>query len=569
MLIRACTLLLLTCVPALASDSSAPPPAVPFPFEVTCADVEAGTLALEPRVAEISLLAQLERVNLIGVPLADGVVIDLELTRIDVSRLAIGLRIDGTPAPEAFEGLELSVWTSVDGEGDEAMLSFSRFGCRGWIRHAGELQHLIAFPDEHGNWYDAHATLIADSVLSEQGFEASATCASDGLQPVGSASSAGSARSLAFVPPPSLYTARIAIETDYQLFGVFGSVPAELAYLTTMFAWVSRRYEEQIGVVFTIPYLQIYTTAADPWTTPDTPGGTCIDMIYEFQAAWQGNVPASADLGHFISGVHLTCAAGFIGGLCNAQTNFSVMSAINGATPFPIVQGPSNWDFIWICHEIGHNFNAIHTHAYCPPLDQCSPAGYFGPCQTQQVCTNQGTIMSYCNACSGVMSNFTTYFHTQSAADMRDWVTTSGCLPLACSDPLVYCTAKVNSLGCTPTATYAGHPTLSGLDDFVVRASNVLNNSNGVYFFGSAPHAAPFNGGTLCAAAPLTRTPVQNSLGNASPADCSGTYSYAWTHARMVAWSSGSTLYSQFWSRDPMSSAGSGLTDAVSFTVCN
>jgi hypothetical protein len=186
-----------------------------------------------------------------------------------------------------------------------------------------------------------------------------------------------------------------------------------------MFACLASRIEEQVGDELSYPYLQVYTTPADPWSTPETPGADCIDLLYEFQAAWQNDLPAGADLGHFLSGVYLSCGAGFRPGLCNPPNNFSVMTAVNGTTPFPIVQGPSNWDFIWICHELGHNFDAIHSHDYCPPLDRCAPGGFFGPCQTQQVCTNQGTLMSYCNACPGGMANFTTYFHPQSAADMQ------------------------------------------------------------------------------------------------------------------------------------------------------
>lgn len=154
-------------------------------------------------------------------------------------------------------------------------------------------------------------------------------------------------------------------------------------------------------------------------------------------------------------------------------------------------------------------------------------------------------------------------------ADMRAWVTSSGCLPLYCPDPLVYCTAKLNSQGCLPAVGYVGHPTLSGLDDFVVQASNVLSNRNGVHFYGFAQQAAPFQGGTLCVATPLQRTALQSSLGTPPPQYCSGSYAYAWTHSRLTALGAGTTVYAQFWSRDPGSPSGSGLTDAVSFTICD
>ena len=75
------------------------------------------------------------------------------------------------------------------------------------------------------------------------------------------------------------------------------------------------------------------------------------------------------------------------------------------------------WGF-W--HELGHNFSTPHTHNYCPvPIDQCAPAGFFGDCQTGEVCTTSGTIMSYCHACPGGLSNYTTWFHPIVADVMR------------------------------------------------------------------------------------------------------------------------------------------------------
>jgi hypothetical protein len=406
--------------------------AVPFPFVVARGGVDESN-ELELRADDVAGLGGLSRVRMRGVKLPDGAEVELELTRIDLAPLEMNFRIDGEAAPGILDGLDLSVWTSVPGSTDEAMLSFSQFGCRGWIRHAGVLHHLLGFPDGNGDWYQASARLVTDRALAQEEFESRLWCAT--VNPAGptravAPSSPGGSAPMTTAPSRFRSRVRVALETDYQLFGVFGSVPAELAYLATMFAWVSHRFEQQVRVVLTFPYVQVYTNPADPWSTPETPGATCIDLIYEFQAAWQGNLPDGADLGHFLSGVHLGCAAGFRPGVCNAPNNFSVMTAVNGMTPFPIAQGPSNWDFIWICHELGHNFDAIHTHEYCPPLDRCPPVGYFGPCQMQQVCTNQGTLMSYCNSCPGGMNNFTTYFHHQSVADMRAWLVSSGCLPL-------------------------------------------------------------------------------------------------------------------------------------------
>ena len=144
-------------------------------------------------------------------------------------------------------------------------------------------------------------------------------------------------------------------------------------------------------------------------------------------------------------------------------------------------------------------------------------------------------------------------------------------LPVA-SNPSTYCTAKVNSQGCTPMAAASGETSLSGPDNLVLSASQVVNNKFGIFFWGKAPNTLPFMGGTLCVNAPTVRTPPQMSGGNAPPAnDCSGMYSFAFTHAYAASngLGAGSLLYGQFWSRDPAHPDGTGVgfSNAVQFEL--
>jgi len=135
--------------------------------------------------------------------------------------------------------------------------------------------------------------------------------------------------------------------------------------------------------------------------------------------------------------------------------------------------------------------------------------------------------------------------------------------------PTVYCAAKPNSLACIPQIAWSGAPSKSIADSFMIDASNVLNNKNGLLFWGLATANLPFQGGTLCVQPPLKRTAVQNSGGNAPPDDCSGQYTFHFSHAYMAAQAipAGTSIAAQYWSRDPAASFGVGLTDAVSFTV--
>jgi hypothetical protein len=137
--------------------------------------------------------------------------------------------------------------------------------------------------------------------------------------------------------------------------------------------------------------------------------------------------------------------------------------------------------------------------------------------------------------------------------------------------PTTYCSAKVNSLGCSPSIASSGAPSLGGADDFHVLASSLVNNCNGLLFWGRAPMAAPFQGGTLCVQAPRIRRPVQNSGGSAAGLDCTGTFDTFFPHAYMAAqgWLPGDTIYAQSWSRDPGYAAPQNvsLTAGLSFDV--
>lgn len=541
-------------------------PLRPFPFDVGQRGPE--RTELEPRHEEFEELASLGCVELVAAELPGGRTVDLELARVDLGLRKFGVRVDGVPAPRALDGLGLSVWVGrVRGEpGSEVALAFSRWGSRGWISSGGERVHLMAEANapELGGWSRSRSYFVSESSLNRAGRALGEFCRLDELD-VGPRE---------YVPapapdyvPPTLFECKVAVETDYQLFQVFGDLNAEMTYVTTLLSWVSYRYEEQIAVVLTFPYLQFYTTPNDPWVTQEQGGGAG-GLLGEFQAAWQYNLPAGAKLAHFLSGANLGGGVAWLPGLCNQPWNFSVAGNIYGGVTFPPTVNPGNWDYMVSAHELGHNFGAPHTHDYCPPADQCAPPGYFGGCQTQQACTSQGTIMSYCHLCGGGMLNITNYFHPLSVTDMRNRVLATGCTSVYVPDPVLYCNPKVNSLGCTPDLVVLGHATLSGPDDFTLAAVNVLNNKNGLFFWGYFPDQKPFQGGELCVLPPIVRTPVVNSYGALPPTqDCSGELYYHWSHAELAALGAGTTLFGQFWYRDPASLGTIGLSGAVQWTI--
>lgn len=424
----------------------------------------------------------------------------LELTRVPVQTRDAQLFVDGqarAAGPQALDH-DLTIWKGrALGQPDsDALLSFSQHGSRGWVRVEGALQHLVAEADPALGWQRPLHRWISEAQLLASGARPDWHCASDEIpQPLASGT-AGLGRP---APAPKSADAssvqlelRLALETDWQLYQLFNDLDAARTYVLQVFGAVSARYDEQIHTVIALPYLGLYTSNNDPWVLQDQGFGS-IDVLFDFQAHWSQGMPVAADLGHLMSGAGLGGGVAWLDTLCAGDYCYGVSGNIDAQVPFPIAVGPLNWDFMVTAHEIGHNFNAIHTHDYCPPVDQCAPSGYFGACQSAQVCTNQGSLMSYCHLCSGGLANITTYFHANSVADMRARAENSCLLP--------YEQVSSTDLGLGKSGS-AGTPLLNAsYDEFsnklTASFSGVAAPTTGFLVFGGSALYLPLLGGTL------------------------------------------------------------------------
>ena len=268
-------------------------------------------LALRP-LAVTGLLAH-ERVALDGLPLSSGASVDVVLERVDVERMQFGLRVDGAEAAGLLESLDFSVWLGhVAGRPDsEVALSFSQAGVNGWVRVGEQLEHFVSRGD-------GKVWAFSEEQRLARGGADRPSCASLGSAPAMGAPPSGAIKPFRSVRRPP-YTCSIAIETDWQLNQVFGgNLSAEAAYVTSLLSWVSYRFEQQIRTRLVYPYVQFYTQPGDPWNAQDV-GGNCLDLIFEFQPAWAGNIPTGADLAHFLSGGNLGCGAAYIGEIGRAH----------------------------------------------------------------------------------------------------------------------------------------------------------------------------------------------------------------------------------------------------------
>lgn len=144
-----------------------------------------------------------------------------------------------------------------------------------------------------------------------------------------------------------------------------------------------------------------------------------------------------------------------------------------------------------------------------------------------------------------------------------------------------YCTAKLNALGCLPAMSSSGTPSVSASSGFTISGSNVRNNKSGLLFYGvNGPAASPFQGGFLCVASAIKRTPGVFSGGSVAGNDCSGVYSIDFNSYRSGALGGvplpalsvpGTIVHSQWWGRDPGFPApdNTTLSNGLKFTMCN
>ncbi len=141
-----------------------------------------------------------------------------------------------------------------------------------------------------------------------------------------------------------------------------------------------------------------------------------------------------------------------------------------------------------------------------------------------------------------------------------------------------YC-AGTSSVGdCAPSIGWSGTPTLTGADDFVVRATNLPPAQSAFEIWSLAPAQAPFYGAFLCVAPPLRRIPlVTSGTSNASGGGpsganlCAGELARPWSHSFFTSngLSAGTVVYTQVVVRNPSIFAPPSLlfSEGLRFTV--
>jgi hypothetical protein len=140
-----------------------------------------------------------------------------------------------------------------------------------------------------------------------------------------------------------------------------------------------------------------------------------------------------------------------------------------------------------------------------------------------------------------------------------------------CGSATNYCTAKVNSLGCTPSISIAGSVSASAGSGAMLQAVNVLGHKYGLFVHSTAgAQAVAFHGGFFCVKPPRVSHPAAQSTGTSGV--CNGAFSEDFNayiaSGADPALVAGATVTLQNWSRDAGDAFGDSLTDATSVVIC-
>lgn len=244
------------------------------------------------------------------------------------------------------------------------------------------------------------------------------------------------------------YTARVAIETDYEFYQLFNNSTAATTYIGNLIGYASTLYAVEVNTSLVVQSVSLWTTSADPWAQTGTACG-----LLEFGSYWNANrTGVSRTIAHFLSGKGNGGGVAWLGVLCSgpfsiAQSQLGVSCpgmASSGSFgggygytgniggDFDIDNPSIVWDIMAVSHEIGHNFNSPHTHCYgnlgadgtsfssgAAPVDQCYNGECGGTgcsCATEALPgpagTGSGTIMSYCHLFRGSYSDLSLTFGT-------------------------------------------------------------------------------------------------------------------------------------------------------------
>lgn len=188
----------------------------------------------------------------------------------------------------------------------------------------------------------------------------------------------------------------LALETDTEFYKATGSdYKKASAYILSLLTQMNMIYQEFINVRIKLTWVKIWTdNPTDPY---DAKGDYSIlrDRAIPYWTANYDNV--ERDLYHVCTSINYGGGGfGYFDALCGKKQYGMAVSSLQGWNSLPTFD--FSYDLYILSHEIGHNFNAQHTHSCFwnnAPLDTCVVDNGCLPPE-QKPLPNPGSIMSYC-----------------------------------------------------------------------------------------------------------------------------------------------------------------------------
>jgi hypothetical protein len=344
------------------------------------------------------------------------------------------------------------------------------------------------------------------------------------------------------------YTARVAIETDFEFFNLpaFGGSTTNVTnYIGNLIGYSSTIYVNEINTSMVVQSVSLWTGGAgsDPWTQTSTLCG-----LMEFGKYWNVNrTGVSRTTAHFMSGKGLGGGIAWVGVLCSGSFSSGAAASCpalgtestpwGGAYGFTAsLSGTFNinsptvmWDIVAVSHEIGHNFNSPHTHCYngiggnSSPIDQCRSGEQdgHGLCYSGSQTlpgpsgSGSGTLMSYCHLLSGGFGNISLNFGTGHpfgvAPDREAARMTAHVVSVASGNRS--CLAYTPSGGSAPTVTAVSPSTGSTAGGNTVTLTGTNFVSGATVTFGTGGGAAAGTGVNVVNSTTITVTAPAHATG--------------------------------------------------------
>ncbi len=220
----------------------------------------------------------------------------------------------------------------------------------------------------------------------------------------------GGPRGAMAMPGPRVI--ELAVETDHELFQLFGDTVTTASYVAAVFSEVSAIYQRDFNTRVELTYVRVWDHWDDLFNQPDP--------LSMFRSYWNNNMQAvPRDVAQFFSGRRDFPYGGvaYLGALCGSN-GYGVTGYALGVQPDPQAPSVFHYDILVAAHELGHNVNAPHTHSL--QLDDCfnldTPA-------------RRGTIMSYCSqTVSGGNAVADLRFHTDIQTIVETYLVGIQCL---------------------------------------------------------------------------------------------------------------------------------------------